>query len=157
MWRAVPAFAVAATLACGGMQAASQGDHGDRRKTAHGKKERAVSLTLEQIAERVTATLAPSEKETSVVYLDSEEISAGASVQVGRKTVEAPWDAYMSFVDLRPEANWGHDCRYLLVNRRTGEVKSYAASFPPFLKGPVKTLRLIWKGSRVPDWAVAVR
>jgi hypothetical protein len=116
-----------------------------------------MALNLEQIAERAIATLVPSEKDTSVVYLDSAEVQAGASVPVGRETVEAPWDAYVAFVDLEPPVNWGHQCRYLLVSRRTGDVQSFDASFPPFLKGPAKTLRVVWKGSRVPDWSVVIR
>lgn len=110
-----------------------------------------MSLTLEQIAERAIETLTQPEKDSSIVYLDSEEIKAGASVDVDRKKIEVPWDGYMAFVDLEPQANWSHKCRYLLVNGCTGEVKSFEASFPPFLRGPSKTLRKIWNGHRVPE------
>jgi len=117
-----------------------------------------VSLTIEQAAEKAVATLSASEKASSVVYLDSQEIKAGESVPSGREHFVAPWDALMAFVDLQPTANWGHICRYLLINAQTGEVKSFDASFPPFLKsGPSKTLRVVWRGERVPDWALAVR
>ena len=117
-----------------------------------------MSLTIEQAAEKAVATLSAAEKASSVVYLDSQKIKAGESVQAGREPLVAPWDALMSFVDLQPTANWGHSCRYLLIHAHTGEVKSFDASFPPFLKsGPSKTLRVVWKGERVPDWALAVR
>ena len=117
-----------------------------------------MSLTIEQAAEKALATLSATEKATSVVYLDSQEIKAGASVPSGREPIVAPWDALMAFVDLQPTANWGHTCRYLLIHAQTGETRSFDASFPPFLKsGPSKTLRVVWKGERVPDWALAVR
>ena len=41
----------------------------------------------------------------------------------------------VAFVDLQPEANWGHDCRYLLVDPETGELQMVMAQFPPFLRG----------------------
>jgi hypothetical protein len=148
----------AVLVLCCAAPASSQSGRPGPRKTAPGKKEAAVSLTLEQVAQRAAATLSASEKPASVVYLDSDEIKAGASVPAGRETLTAPWDSYLAFVDLQPTANWGHSCRYLLVNAQTGDTKSFDASFPPFLKsGPSKTLRVVWKGERVPDWALAVR
>jgi hypothetical protein len=138
--------------------AADQDSHPAPRKTNRPRKERAVSLTVEQATEKAVATLSASEKDTSVVYLDSQPIKAGESVQAGHQAVVAPWDALMAFVDLQPTFNWGHNCRYLLIHARTGEIKSFDDSFPPFLKGgPSKTLRVVWKGERVPDWALAVR
>ena len=152
---AVIVLAAAAAL-CNALQVAPGARPGPAR-TPGGKKERTVSLTLEQIAERAIAALPASQKETTVLYLDSEPVHAGAPFPAGRETLEAPWDAYVAFADLQPTANWGHPCLYLLVNRQTGEIKKIESSFPPFLKGPVKTLRVIWRGGKVPDWAVAVR
>ena len=114
--------------------AAAQGGHPASRNADRGKKEGAMSLTIEQAAEKSVATLSASEKASSVVYLDSEKIKAGESVQAGREPLVAPWDALMSFVDLQPTANWGHRCRYLFINAHTGEIKSFDASFPPFLE-----------------------
>jgi hypothetical protein len=150
--------ATAAILACFAVQAVSQSSASPKQhQTSRKDKEGTVSLTLKQVAERATATLSASEKDSSAVYLDSTEIKGGTSVDAGRITIEAPWDSYLSFVDLQPAVNWGHSCRYLLVNVHTGEVKTFEASFPPFLKGPSKTLQLIWRGARVPEWALAVR
>jgi hypothetical protein len=151
MWVVIPMFAVAAVQASGAADSHPAMRNVGEHKTAHGRKECAVSLSIEQIAERATGTLTQSEKDSSIVYLDSKEMKAGASVEVDRKKIEVPWDAFMAFVDLEPQANWGHKCRYLLVNGCTGEVKSFEASFPPFLRGPSKTLRTIWKGHRVPE------
>src|SRR5215510_13182304 len=138
--------------------AAPQGGPPASHNRDRGKKEGTVPLTIEQAAEKAIATLSASEKASSVVYLDSQVIKAGESVQAGREAVVAPWDALMAFVDFQPTANGGHSCRYLLIHTQTGEIKSFDASFPPFLKsGPSKTLRVVWKGERVPDWALAVR
>ena len=100
-------------------------------RNAERRKEGAVSLTIEQAAEKAVGTLSASEKASAVVYLDSKEIKAGESVPIGRESVVAPWDAWMAFVDLQPAANWGHPCRYLLLDPHTGEVRRFDASFPP--------------------------
>jgi hypothetical protein len=44
--------------------------------------------------------------------------------------------AVLVFVDFHPEANFGHDCRYLLFDPDSARlVEEYAASYPPFPKG----------------------
>jgi hypothetical protein len=60
------------------------------------------------------------------------------------------------FIDLQPKANWGHDCRYLLVAVDSGAIQQYPASFPPYLRGASPTLQIVWKGEDVPSWAAAV-
>lgn len=123
-------------------------------KMEHSRK--TMSPNIEQIAADVLATLTVQERENSAVYLDSAEVKSGSTVQVDHKPITVPSDSFMAFVDPHPASNWGHPCRYLFVNTQTHAIQSVDASFPPFLKARSKTLRLIWKGSKVPDWAVAV-
>jgi hypothetical protein len=115
-----------------------------------------MALSIEQITADVLSTLTRQELDSSAIYLDLTELKVGSTVEVDRKPVQVPFDSIMAFIDLKPAANWGHPCRYLLVNRADGAKRSFEGSYPPFLKGARPTLRLIWKGSNVPGWALAV-
>ncbi len=116
-----------------------------------------MPLAWDVVAERALATLTEEERRSSAVYLDESEVPAGASVEIdGRPTVVTSRSA-VAFVDLEPRANWGHPCRYLVVDLASGAVRSIEAQFPPFMRGASRTLRLIWRGPDVPSWSVAVR
>lgn len=39
--------------------------------------------------------------------------------------------SWLIFIDLKPNAYWGHDCIYYFVNANTGEVSSFDNRFPP--------------------------
>jgi hypothetical protein len=43
-----------------------------------------------------------------------------------------PFTGHFVFVDLAPEANWGHPALYLAVSPDGGRVESVAREFPPF-------------------------
>ena len=75
-------------------------------------------------------------------------------IQVGGREVRVPWQAALAFVDLEPGVNWGHRCRYLVVNATSGEIQTYDEQIPPFLISAPPNLRLVWKGEAVPPWAV---
>jgi hypothetical protein len=113
-------------------------------------------LSWEKIRELILKTLGPEERESSVVYLDKQVLPPDSIIEIDRKPLQTPAKTVVAFVDLEPTANWGHDCRYLLLNPETGEVESRAARLPPFLRGKPSTLNVIWKGDKVPDWTVAV-
>ena len=115
-----------------------------------------MPLTWNEITERVLASLSTEEIGSSVVYLDAQLLPAESPITIDRTQRHMPWPGMIAFVDLDPEANWGHDCRYLLVNQETGELRSIDARFPPFLGGASATLKLIWKGEAVPSWVLAV-
>jgi len=115
-----------------------------------------MALTLDQITAEVLAALGPEERKSSAVYLDQAAVKAGSTVEIDRKLVQVPFDSVVVFVDMQPQSNWGHPCRYLLIDRESGATECINASYPPFLRGASKTLRLIWKGENVPDWTLAV-
>lgn len=127
-----------------------------KRNRKEQKKERRVAFTSDELGARALATLSPEERKSSAVYLDEAELKAGSTVEIDRKQIRVLFDSFVAFVDLQPQSNWGHPCRYLLINRETGAIQSIDATHPPFLKGASKTLRLIWKGENVPDWTLAV-
>ncbi len=114
-------------------------------------------LSWTEVAERALEMLSPQERQSGAAYLDETEIPAGTVLALDTHKVISPGPCALVFVDQAPGVNWGHACRYLLVDRQTKEVQSIAAQFPPFLRSTPPTLRLIWKAENAPDWALAVR
>jgi hypothetical protein len=114
-------------------------------------------MTREQIAERALKELSETERRSGAVYLDEVELPPGSLLKIDHKEVPVRRASGVVFIDKQPQANWGHACRYLLIGLEDGTVESIEAQFPPFLRGIPKTLRLIWKGEAVPDWAVATQ
>jgi hypothetical protein len=108
------------------------------------------------IASRAVEQLAPEERDSSVVYLDEMILPPGAAVEIDGGAVPVQRPSALAFVDLEPRLNWGHRCRYLLVDVETGDVESFDARMPPFLRGAPATLRVVWRGADVPDEALAV-
>lgn len=115
-----------------------------------------MALSWSEISNQVLNTLSPSERQSSVVYLDKRILPPHSTLEIDRRPVQVPSKVVVAFVDLDPTANWAHDCRYLLVDPETGRVKSVDARFPPFLRGAPETLQVIWKGNDVPNWTVAL-
>jgi hypothetical protein len=100
--------------------------------------------------------LTPEERQRGLAYLDQHVVPAGEVLRFDGQETQVTAPSVVAFVDREPAANWGHDCRYLLVDLRSGEVTSIDARFPPFLRGVPETLRLVWRGEMAPAWAVAV-
>jgi hypothetical protein len=124
-------------------------------KSLQRKQASKVTLSWNQIANLVLNTLSPSERQSSVVYLDRRVLPPNSTFEIDRKPVLIPSQAVVAFVDLNPTANWAHECRYLFVDPETGDLKSLKARLPPFLRGAPETLNVIWKGQDVPSWTVA--
>jgi hypothetical protein len=117
---------------------------------------RTARMTWAQVADRALKELSDGERRGGAVYLDEVELAPGATLAVDKKEIPLTRASAVVFVDREPQANWGHPCRYLLIAlEEGGTVESIEAQFPPFLRGVPKTLRLIWKGESVPDWAIA--
>lgn len=108
-----------------------------------------------EIARRVIAAIPAEQLRGAVLYLDRRVIEPGESVSIGRDTLTARQPSVLAFLDLAPEANWGHPCRYLLMDPATGAVQAADATQPPFLRGAAPTLVAIAKGAAVPDWTLA--
>lgn len=117
-----------------------------------------MSLTHEQLRAAVMAQQSPEEMRSCVVYIASTPISRGTKVSFPRLTFEAPWDAFMAFVDLDPTANWSHPARYLFVDRTTGEVTTLDAQLPPFRNAEDSdpyAWRVLYQAPSVPDAVLA--
>jgi hypothetical protein len=93
---------------------------------------RGGGLAIERIASIVTGALEPAERAGGVAYLCVTPFAAGQTLAVPLQPLVIDRDCYVAFVDAHPYANWGHDCRYLLIDAHTGEVTSHLRRFPAF-------------------------
>lgn len=107
------------------------------------------------IGRRAIASIPAEQLCDAVLYLDRRVIAPGESVGTGRATLTAERPSALAFLDLAPAANWGHPCRYLLIDLETGAVRATEATHPPFLRGAAPSLAAIAKGASVPDWTLA--
>jgi hypothetical protein len=143
----IGAALLASLLGCTASQPANTTERAKGGSTAQ--------LTWEQVAQRALKPLSDQERRGAAVYLDERELPPGSTLKVDQKEIPVPRTSAVAFVDQDPQANWGHACRYLLIDLESGNMQSIDAQFPPFLRGVPQTLRLIWKGEAVPEWAIA--
>lgn len=123
--------------------------------TPQGSGRGTATMTWDQVAQRALKELSDQERRGAAVYLDEVVLAAGGALEVDRKEIPIRRASAVVFVDQDPRANWGHASRYLVIGLEDGSVQSIDSQFPPFLRSVPKTLRLIWKGPEVPEWAVA--
>ena len=65
------------------------------------------------------------------IHWDTRPRAAAEPVVLGRNEQPMPFDGYFVFIDLLPQANWGHPARCLLIRSDGGEVQSHDVEFPP--------------------------
>ena len=111
--------------------------------------------TWDAVAARALNVLTAEERRAGVLYLDERTLPADAVIEADKAQVPLRHPSALAFVDREPGVNWGHSCRYLLISLESDEIQSIEAQFPPFLRGVPGTLRVVWKGEAVPEWAVA--
>ena len=86
----------------------------------------------ERVASIVVEALEPAERTGGVAYLYQTPLAAGQTLAVPLEPITIERDCYVAFIDSEPHANWGHACRYLLIDAHTGEVTSHPRRFPAF-------------------------
>ena len=89
-------------------------------------------LDEDKIAALVRSRLNDREAETAIVRWDSEPRRAGEPLRLGPNRFDMPFDGHFVFVDLLPQANWGHPARVLLIDGEGDRVESFDVRFPPF-------------------------
>jgi hypothetical protein len=72
------------------------------------------------------------ERRGGVAYLRLDLLEAGQTFPASPIPIVVTRACYLAFVDPSPSANWGHDCRYLIIDVDTLAVGSHAARLPPF-------------------------
>jgi hypothetical protein len=135
-----------ALVACAGAPPSGTGQPSREGRNAKMPWNDVSKLALEKLTD--------DERRDGVAYLDEREWPVGSTLQIDKQPHPVKTRTAVVFVDRAPRANWGHSCRYLLVDLDARSVESIEAQFPPFLTAVPKTLKVIWKGPNVPDWAV---
>jgi len=106
----------------------------------------AQSELLEQLTE--------TERQKSVVYVLANISAQGTVLSFPQQTINVPSDALVAYIDRDPTANWGHACRYVLVELNTGRTSSWEARYPPFGNAVGSEWRVAYRAAAVPEWAV---
>lgn len=65
------------------------------------------------------------------VFWDRTAKAQGTAILAGRTRYEMPFEGYYVFVDLQPQANWGHPVLHVFVNSDASEVQTIRGDFPP--------------------------
>jgi hypothetical protein len=84
------------------------------------------------LMELVRRNLSPQDTENFRVYYDTEVKNEGDPVRIGLREVPMPFRGVRVFVDLMPNANWGHRVAYLLASPDLKHCVRYEEQFPPF-------------------------
>ena len=109
------------------------------------------------LSEAATELIAPVERDGAVLYVLQEVQPQGRAFELGDTQVNRPYDAVVFFADLEPDVNWGHRCRYLVIDVTGANREAIDAQWPPFLRSVPSSLRLVWKGAAAPAWAVVTQ
>lgn len=66
------------------------------------------------------------------MYVFDEIKKAGSTIKLLTSQLTIPsYDSWVYFVDDKPFANWGHSCRYVFVNTKTGQLEVQSKNMPP--------------------------
>jgi hypothetical protein len=103
------------------------------------------------VVQAILNALTSAERLGGVAYLGERRLEGGQTFQASPTAIVAPSPCYLAFIDPSPSANWGHDCRYLMIDTTTGQVRSHTARFPPFGTGDEGDWRLIYRAPGIPD------
>jgi hypothetical protein len=95
----------------------------------------------------VKAQLTDVELANSVVYALETSIPVDKQLQFPGITIDAPQEANLIFVDREPMANWGHSCRYILIDSKSREMNSFESRLPPFRQDDKLRWKVVYKAS----------
>jgi len=87
-------------------------------------------------------SLTAQQQESTNLHLDERVHEKGAVLGPAFQKIVVEKPSVLVFADDNPQANFGHDCRYMLYDAGTGRLdREVPARFPPFLKAPPSTLK----------------
>ena len=104
----------------------------------------------QEIVNLLVAELNAEERSGGVVYLAAPPVEGGTHLEFPRLEIEVPSPAWLAFIDGKPNHDWGHPCRYLLIDDVTGRVQSYPAQFPPFRPSAPWHWRVVYMAPTLP-------
>lgn len=102
----------------------------------------------------VIASLSPNEREASIVYIEQRVISVGEILPWPELQQSFDEPVVIAFADLEPALNWTHRGRYIILRAGGGIREKVDVDCPPFLTEVSPHLRLIYRGTQAPAWAV---
>ena len=114
-----------------------------------------MALTPPELDAFLVAQLTEPELGRAVVYALAEAVTVGTLLKLLPLTVPIRREALLAFVDREPLANWGHSCRYILVDTETDEAVSVESRFLPFGRTKLVGWRIVYRAPFVPDSALA--
>ncbi len=79
----------------------------------------------------VLGALSPAEQSNCIALLDTRLRRRGEVMRFGARQLTLPADSFDVFVDLLPQANWGHPAARFLVDAESGDYQRQDVSFPP--------------------------
>jgi hypothetical protein len=109
----------------------------------------------DRLLDRIRTRLGAKRLAGAIVYVMPKPRPGGEPLAVGDVVINIPWSHWLAFVDLEPQANWGHSCIYIGLRVDDETLAEYPAHMPPFLKADASDFKLLWYGPRAPVWAVA--
>ena len=90
-----------------------------------------MTLSRDELVRIVLGALSPAERSNCVVMLDSRLRRRGEVLRLGARQLTLPADSFDVFVDLMPQANWGHAAAHVLIDANSGLYRREEVSFPP--------------------------
>jgi len=107
---------------------------------------------LLRIRQHAFDKLTHSKREKTNLYLDTRVYQPDEPIGPPRQKIRARKPSILVFADDDPLANFGHPCRYLLYDAKTGEhYEGRPAQFPPWVKAPPATLQAFHEPIRFID------
>ena len=111
-----------------------------------------MAISREQSIRLALDSLSPSERDKSVVYLDTSGRRRGDVLRAGPSALQISSPAYVFFVDLQPGMNWSHPSRVIFVNEDDGAVLAHDVRFPPFTSDASDTFRIVHRPPKLETW-----
>jgi hypothetical protein len=132
-----------AVLACGRVVPES-----DRISITGGVAHMIEPSISKRIQETAIGLLSDTQRRKVSLYIDETPVDPGTVLGPLFQRIRVTRESVLVFVDDNPFANFGHECRYLLFDPRSGELqRAHYARFPPYLHGLPPTYRSFFEPS----------
>ncbi len=92
------------------------------------------SIGKDQAWDIVKKDILKEQLDNRIVYINNLVLNAGQEIKSWGNVHKVPANfrqAWLFFVDDQPDANWGHQCRYIFVDAETGKYNIINSLNPP--------------------------
>lgn len=119
-----------------------------------GKLKRWVKISMIPLSDNFTLLAKPhltdAELANSVVYALETFMPSDEKLQFPGIAIDVPKETHLIFVDREPMANWGHSCRYILLDCKSRKINSFEGRLPPFRKDDSLVWKVVYKAPSSP-------